>query len=123
LIVITNRDSVLPQGDRKGEGSMKIVYAAAAAAMLFAAAPAQAQVVDLSTITCADFSGRPNDQMANIMFWLEGYYTEDEDPTIVDFDKFKSTLEQILIYCSNHPTIGLLTAADEVMGKDSDEGK
>jgi len=57
------------------------------------------------------------------MFWLEGYYTEDEDPTIVDFDKFKSALEQILIYCSNHPTIGLLTATDEVMGKDDAEGK
>jgi acid stress chaperone HdeB len=100
---------------------MKVVYAAAAAAMLLAAGPAQAQVLDMSTITCADFSGRPTDQMANIMFWLEGYYTEEEDPTTIDFTKFKSTLEQLLIYCSNNPTIGLLTAADEVMGKDDDE--
>jgi hypothetical protein len=51
----------------------------------------------------------------------EGDYTEEDGPTIVDFDKFKSTLEQILIYCSNNPTVGFLTAADEVMGTDDDE--
>ena len=100
---------------------MKFMYAAAAAAMLFAAGPAQAEVVDMSTITCADFSKKPPEAMANIMFWLEGYYTEEEDPTTIDFDKFKSTLEQLLIYCSNNPTIGVLTAADEVMGKDDDQ--
>jgi acid stress chaperone HdeB len=102
---------------------MKILYAAAVAAALLAAAPAQAQVVDMSTITCSDFSTRPTDQMANIMFWLEGYYTEEEDPTTIDFAKFKSTLEQILIYCGNNPTVGLLTAADEVMGKDDEDSK
>ena len=100
---------------------MKFIYAAAAAAMLFAAGPAQAQVVDMSTITCAAFSSKAPEQRANIMFWLEGYYTEEEDPTTIDFDKFKSTLEQLLIYCAKNPTIGVLTAADEVMGKDDDE--
>lgn len=82
-------------------------------------AQVKAQVVDLSTITCADFSARPADQMANIMFWLEGYYTEDDDPTTIDFAEFKSTLEKLLVYCSNNPTVGVLTAADEVMGGDS----
>jgi len=98
---------------------MKLVYAAAAAAALLAVSPAKAQVVDMSTITCADFSARPADQMANIMFWLEGYYTEDDDPTTIDFAEFKSTLEKLLVYCSNNPTVGVLTAADEVMGGDS----
>jgi hypothetical protein len=74
----------------KWEDSMKLAYAAVAAAFL-AASPVKAQVVDLSTITCSDFSARPADQMANIMFWLEGYYTEDDDPTTIDFAEFKST--------------------------------
>ena len=68
---------------------MKLVYAAAAAAALLAVSSAKAQVVDMSTITCADFAGRPADQMANIMFWLEGYYTEDDEPTTIDFAEFK----------------------------------
>ena len=58
------------------------------------------------------------EQMANIMFWLEGSYTEESDPTTIDFAKFKSTLEQLLTYCSNNPTVGVLTAADEIIGKD-----
>ena len=100
---------------------MKLAYAAVAAALL-AASPVKAQVVDLSTITCADFSARPADQMANIMFWLEGYYTEDDDPTTIDFAEFKSTLEKLLVYCSNNPTVGVLTAADEVMGNSNGDG-
>ncbi|HKA47651.1 MAG TPA: HdeA/HdeB family chaperone [Methyloceanibacter sp.] len=94
---------------------MKLVYVVLAAALL-AAAPARAQVIDMSTITCADFTSRPPEQMANIMFWLEGYYTEDDDPTTIDFAEFKSTLEKLLIYCKDNPTVGVLTAADEVMG-------
>jgi acid stress chaperone HdeB len=98
---------------------MKLVYAVVATALL-AASPVKAQVVDMSTITCADFSGRPADQMTNIMFWLEGYYTEDDNPATIDFTEFKSTLEKLLVYCSNNPTVGLLTAADEVMGGSND---
>ena len=99
---------------------MKLAYAAVAAALL-AASPVRAQVVDMSTITCADFSTRPVDQMANIMFWLEGYYTEDDDPTTIDFAEFKSTLEKLLVYCKDNPSVGLLTAADEVMGGDDSD--
>ena len=54
----------------KWEDFMKLACAAVAAALL-GTSPVKAQVVDLSTITCADFSARPTDQMANIMFWLE----------------------------------------------------
>ena len=94
---------------------MKLVYVVLAAALL-APAPARAQVIDMSTVTCADFTSRPPEQMANIMFWLEGYYTEDDDPTTIDFAEFKSTLEKLLTYCKDNPTVGVLTAADEVMG-------
>lgn len=98
---------------------MKSVYAAVAVAALLAVSPAKAQVVDMSTITCADFAARPADQMANIMFWLEGYYTEDDDPTTIDFAEFKSTLEKLLVYCGNNPTVGFLTAADEIIDEDN----
>jgi acid stress chaperone HdeB len=98
---------------------MKLAYVVLAAALL-AAGPAKAQVVDMSTISCADFSSRPPEQMANIMFWLEGYYTEDDDPTTIDFAEFKSKLEKLLRYCKDNPTVGVLTAADEVMGGGGD---
>jgi acid stress chaperone HdeB len=94
---------------------MKLAYVVVAAALL-GASSARAQVVDMSTITCADFSSRPPEQMANIMFWLEGYYTEDDDPTTIDFAEFRSTLEKLMLYCKDNPTVGVLTAAEEVMG-------
>jgi acid stress chaperone HdeB len=101
---------------------MKLAYATAVC-LAFAVTPVEAQVVDMSTITCQDFAGRPADQKANIMFWLEGYYTDESDPTNVDFGAAKATLEKLLGYCSSNPTIGLLTAAEEVMGGDDEDDR
>ena len=56
--------------------------------------------------------------MANIMARRLLY--RDDDPTTIDFAEFKSTLEKLLVYCSNNPTVGVLTAAGEVMGGDGD---
>ena len=75
----------------------------------------------MSTITCHEFAGLPPEQMANIMFWLEGYYTDESDPTTVDFAEFKSTLEKLRAYCSSNPSVGLLSAAEEIMGGDDGE--
>jgi acid stress chaperone HdeB len=98
---------------------MRLLYAVAVAALL-AASPVKAQVVDMSTIACSDFVTRPPEQMANIMFWLEGYYTEEDEATTIDFAEFQSTLEKLLMYCKNNPTVGLLTAADAVMDNSDD---
>ena len=41
----------------------------------------------------------------------------EDDPPVVDFDKMKKTVEALAIYCAKNPSHGLITAADEVMGK------
>src|SRR5262245_35031991 len=46
----------------------------------------------------------------------KGYYTEDDDPTTIDCAEFKSTLEKLIVYCSNNPSVGVVTADDEVIG-------
>jgi acid stress chaperone HdeB len=49
--------------------------------------------------------------------WLDGYFTSEDDPAVVDFNKMKQKGEKLGEYCAKNPAQGLLTAADEVMGK------
>src|SRR5262249_31379750 len=73
-------------GIMNGRPSMRVLTAALIAAAL-AASSASAQMVDVSTITCKDFSAHKKDDMLAIMMWLAGYYTKDDDPTVIDFAK------------------------------------
>ena len=59
------------------------------AATLWATFPAQAQKqqFDLSTITCKQFFEYNKDNLSLMLMWLDGYYSEDDAPPIVDFDK------------------------------------
>jgi acid stress chaperone HdeB len=86
-------------------------------AMSLAAAPADAQVVDLSTIKCKEFLDSSKETIGYIMMWLDGYFTSEDDPAVVDFDKMKEKGVKLGEYCAKNPTHGLLTAAEDVMGQ------
>ena len=86
-------------------------------AMLLLSEPAAAQVVDLSTIRCKEFLDSGKETISYIMMWLDGYFTGEDDPAVVNFDQMKQKGEKLGEYCARNPTHGLLTAAEEVMGK------
>jgi acid stress chaperone HdeB len=92
-------------------------FGTALLAALLLAAPARAQVVDLSTITCKDFLASGKDNIGSIMMWLDGYYTDDDGPAVVNFDKMKEKGAKLGEYCAKNPTIGLITAAEQFLGK------
>jgi acid stress chaperone HdeB len=96
---------------------VKMISAVLVAAALMAAAPVQAQVIDLSTVRCKEFVDSRKDTINAILMWLEGYYTDEEDPAIIDFGKMKEKAEQLTTYCAQNPTIGIMTAAESVMAK------
>jgi acid stress chaperone HdeB len=93
---------------------MRIFSAALVAAALAMASPAPAQVVDLSTITCKDFLAAKKDAVVAIVMWLSGYYTKDDDPAVIDFDKVKAKAEKLADFCTKNPTVGLITAAEPI---------
>ena len=101
---------------------MKILFNASMAAMLGAvialAQPARAEVLDLSTITCKQFfEGMKKDEATIILSWLHGYYREEKDPPIIDTDKFANDMAKFGAYCAINPTVGIITAADQVLSK------
>ena len=54
-------------------------------------AQAQKQQFDLSTMTCKRFFEYDKDNLAIMLMWLDGYYSDEDAPPIVDFDKMART--------------------------------
>ena len=95
----------------------KVASAVLVAAALLAAAPAHAQVIDLSTLRCKQFIELPKETLNAVTLWLDAYLTDEEESAIIDFDKMKGDAEKLSAYCTKNPTAGLITAADEVLDK------
>jgi acid stress chaperone HdeB len=95
----------------------KIVTSFVFAVCVLASAPAGAEVIDLSTVRCREFSTMPKETIAFIMVWLDGYHTEEDDPPVLDTDKSKEDGEKILAYCETNPAVGIITAAERVLWK------
>ena len=96
---------------------MKILSAIVTAVVLAAAMPAQAQKVDLSTITCKQFLEMNRESISLILMWMAGYYSDQDAPPIVDFEKMKENASKLGGYCSKNPDVGLITAAEETIAE------
>lgn len=95
---------------------LSVAGAVVVAAVVLAAA-ANAQAVNLSTIKCKAFAELPKETVTAITMWLDGYLTDEEDPAVIDLDKLKAKAEKLAGYCAQNPKMGLMTAAENVMGK------
>ena len=87
------------------------------AAVLAFASPAYAEKWDLSTVNCQAFLGFDKDTVNILLAWLDAYYKDENDPAIIDTEKYLANAKKLGDYCRRNPTIGLITAADELFGK------
>jgi acid stress chaperone HdeB len=72
----------------------------------------------MKKLSCKQFSGYDKDNMSIIMMWLEGYYTGDDEDPVIDFGKMAGDTAHLLVYCGDHPDDDIITAAEDVLGKD-----
>lgn len=93
---------------------MRLFAGALAAGLLIGGNAAFASQIDLSTWTCHSFQSASKDDIGVILAWLDGYYKGENDPPIIDTDKFVENAKKLGQYCSAHPDIGLITATDKL---------
>jgi hypothetical protein len=99
---------------------MGTFYAAIISAALLSTMPvalADDSKIDMSKLSCAQFTAYSKDNMSVVMMWLEGYYTEEDDDPVIDFGKMGGDMTRLLIYCGANPDTDIITASDEVMNK------
>lgn len=78
---------------------------------------AAAQKMDLASIKCADFLKTSDPAASTMVTWLQGYYTYEDDPAVVDNDKVKLKESQIKEYCADHGDTDLVSASAIFMDK------
>ena len=100
--------------------SMRLVTGAICAlfiGLLADGTPASATSIDLSTWTCAKFQAADKDDIGVILAWMDGYYRGEDDPPVIDTEKFVANAKKLGEYCAAHPDTGIITAADELFAK------
>jgi len=79
--------------------------------------PANAVVLDLSTMTCKQFVEGGDDTIKLVLTWMDGWYKGDSDEAIIDTDVFVDNAKKFGTYCAKNPTISIVNAAEEILGK------
>ena len=80
-------------------------------------APAHAVVLDLSTMSCKQFVEGSSDEIKMVLTWMDGWYKGDSDEAIIDTDVFVENAKKFGTYCAAHPTVSIVNAAEEILGK------
>jgi acid stress chaperone HdeB len=86
--------------------------------MLACPAFATETTIDMSKLTCDQFTKYSDADKGTVMMWLEGYYTEEDEDAVIDFGKMAGHLAQLMVYCAANPTTDIITASDGVMGEE-----
>jgi acid stress chaperone HdeB len=97
---------------------MKLRLLAAVSVALLAGAPAaQAQVVDISKLSCKEFVGLKPDAMVMLWAWLYGYYADQEADPIVDFNKLTAKGQALAESCQKTPDKDIISVAEDIYEK------
>lgn len=69
----------------------------------------------MKKLSCEIFNGYNDENRGTIMMWLEGYYTEDDEPAVIDFNEMAGHMAKLLLYCQENPQKSVLDASEEAM--------
>jgi acid stress chaperone HdeB len=86
----------------------------AAGLLALAALPARAEVIDISTIKCADLATMNADDGSYLLIWLHGYYGGKAGDTTIDMESFEAAGKEIGEACAASPDLGLMTVINQI---------
>jgi len=75
---------------------------------------AHAQDVDMRKFTCKEAIALPEDSLARVSAWIDGFMSDDDDPASMVVDFSETDADEIKAYCKNNPNIKLLQAVENL---------
>jgi hypothetical protein len=97
--------------------AFRLLAASLAVTAMLAAAPAQAQVVDLSKTSCKDFLTSGKDGIMIIWSWLYGYYADQDADPVIDFAKVTAKGQALAEACAKTPDKDIISVAETIYEK------
>jgi hypothetical protein len=95
----------------------RTLAASFAIAAMLAAAPAQAQVVNLSKMSCKEFLSTGKEGITFIWAWLYGYYADQDADPIIDFGKLTAKGQALAEACQKSPDKDVISIAEDIYEK------
>ncbi|MBX3577018.1 MAG: hypothetical protein KF723_07400 [Rhizobiaceae bacterium] len=94
---------------------MKSLYLSVALAgvAVVASAPARAEAVDMSTVTCSQLLGMQQDEITFMLTWVAGYMAGTAEETSMDPDALGKHVQAIVTYCGENPEMSVMNAGEE----------
>ena len=92
------------------------VLAVCIAASAFAA-PASAQVVNLSKLSCKEFGGLKPEAITMLWAWLYGYYADQDADAVIDFGKLTAKGQALAEACQKAPNKDIISVAEDIYEK------
>ena len=77
---------------------MKTLAALFVGCCLLCCGPVCAEKIDLSTTTCKQFLESRKNEIGIIPAWVDGYCRDEDDPPILDTDKFEANAKELADY-------------------------
>jgi hypothetical protein len=96
---------------------MRLLNSLVLAIALTSLGNAEAQKLDVSAMTCQRFLQTSEVHSQVILAWFLGFYSEVENPQVIDFDKLENLRERFLTFCKQQPQFRMTTAAEGIFGK------
>jgi acid stress chaperone HdeB len=104
------------RNDFPGDSRMKRLALAAVAALILQSAAARAEMLDMSTVTCAQLAEFGEDEGAWFLIWLDGWLAGQADVTTVDREEIEDQIDGIAEVCNEKPELSVMNAAKEFLG-------
>ena len=75
---------------------------------------ASAQKFDLDQVSCRELLRLDQQTMAYLIVWLRGFWTEADQPMILDLDRLQADADRMTDHCTRHPDVKVFAAADQI---------
>jgi hypothetical protein len=81
------------------------------------AAPAGAQVVNLSKLSCKEFVALKPEAITMLWAWLYGYYADQDADAVIDFGKLTAKGQALAEACQKAPNKDIISVAEDIYEK------
>jgi hypothetical protein len=78
---------------------------------------AEVQKIDVSAMTCRKYLQTSEGNIQVILAWFLGFYSEVEDPQVIDLGNLGRVRGKFVAYCKEAPDFRMTTAAEAILGK------
>ena len=75
---------------------------------------APAQKFDLNEVSCSQLVNTDKQTTTYLIVWLRGFWTEADEPMILDLERLEADAARVTEFCANNPGMKVFGAADKI---------